>query len=433
VIRPYQMSTSDFDALAAGRGGPAALATLRSSQLSKTLLVLRHIVRRYGSDATAAATAVLSDAQDRDPALVTELLTEPWTGVWATRCLRYLEQGSRPSLTRQDESYVNALAATAAAGTGIDTDLPMTAPAGEIHLPGWGTVLLTGRRPTARVMVSIRSRRLTVTANGEVVVVPPAPGRSTDNWSPVRNLTAGSGTRRLRLELADLGPYRDCYRMTPADRLTTAEAADWGRLLDSAWRLLVRHAPERADELSAALRALVPLAATEGRPGLSATARDAFGALALTRPTTPATFAVTLVHEYQHAKLNALLDLVALHHKSDGTRYFAPWRPDPRPIGGFLHGVYAFLGVADMWRVLRAEPDLQPLAEQQFAHVREQLRVAIQALTGSAELTRDGQLFTAGLRTSVKALLTVPVPATATATARETVAREQENWHQAHA
>ena len=53
---------------------------------------------------------------------------------------------------------------------------------------------------------------------------------------------------------------------------------------------------------------------------------------------------MTLVHEFQHSKLSAMLDLVPLTDPDDHGRYFAPWRVDPRPLAGLLQGVYAFVG-----------------------------------------------------------------------------------------
>jgi HEXXH motif-containing protein len=58
----------------------------------------------------------------------------------------------------------------------------------------------------------------------------------------------------------------------------------------------------------------------------------------------------TLVHEIQHLKLRALLDLITLTLPDDGSRYYAPWRPDPRPVSGLLQGAYAFLAVSVFWR-----------------------------------------------------------------------------------
>ncbi|WP_433731951.1 aKG-HExxH-type peptide beta-hydroxylase [Actinoplanes sp. CA-051413] len=30
--------------------------------------------------------------------------------------------------------------------------------------------------------------------------------------------------------------------------------------------------------------------------------------------------------------------------------HHAPWRDNPRPLGGLMHGVYAFFGFAGLWR-----------------------------------------------------------------------------------
>ena len=43
-------------------------------------------------------------------------------------------------------------------------------------------------------------------------------------------------------------------------------------------------------------------------------------------PSTAAEFAVTLVHEFQHSKLSAMLDLKPLIDPADDRRYFAPWQ-----------------------------------------------------------------------------------------------------------
>ena len=85
-----------------------------------------------------------------------------------------------------------------------------------------------------------------------------------------------------------------------------------------------------------------------------------------------------MVHEFQHSKL------------------WAPWRTDPRPLGGLLQGVYAFLGVADTWRALAARPALGDLAMREFAEAREQVDVALGELTGAGALTPAGEVFVDG-------------------------------------
>ena len=54
---------------------------------------------------------------------------------------------------------------------------------------------------------------------------------------------------------------------------------------------------------------------TWARVGAQRHRPDAFGAFGLTRPASAADFAVTLVHEFQHSKLSALLDLVPLYDR----------------------------------------------------------------------------------------------------------------------
>ena len=49
--------------------------------------------------------------------------------------------------------------------------------------------------------------------------------------------------------------------------------------------------------------------------------------------------AAALVHEVQHSKLNAVIDIVPLVRPGVGhRRYYAPWRDDPRPPAGLLQG-----------------------------------------------------------------------------------------------
>ena len=74
----------------------------------------------------------------------------------------------------------------------------------------------------------------------------------------------------------------------------------------------------------------------------------------------PVELAVTLVHEFQHIKLGGLLHLAPLHDREPTRRLYAPWRDDPRPLGGLLQGVYAFTGVTDFWRAVRGSRPAAP-------------------------------------------------------------------------
>jgi uncharacterized protein len=112
--------------------------------------------------------------------------------------------------------------------------------------------------------------------------------------------------------------------------------------------------PAHAAALDGGLRAVVPLAPDPARPLRSATARHAFGAVAVTPHPDPETMAVLLVHEWQHAKLGAVLDRYDLVAPGHSPRITVPWRPDPRPPEGVLQGVYAHLAVTQVWRARAA-------------------------------------------------------------------------------
>ena len=83
--------------------------------------------------------------------------------------------------------------------------------------------------------------------------------------------------------------------------------------------------------------------ASLGQNRASSTSPEVFGAVALAVPPDRVTGAVTLAHEIQHVKLGAPLDVVTLTLPDDGTRYHAPWRDDPRPLGTLLQGAYGRL------------------------------------------------------------------------------------------
>jgi len=98
----------------------------------------------------------------------------------------------------------------------------------------------------------------------------------------------------------------------------------------------------------------VPLAAPPDGREVSAAARASFGAVAMVLPDDPVTLARLLVHEFQHVKLGAILDLYDLH-VPDGDRLFpAPWGEGKLHFEGLLRGAYAQLAVAEFWRARQA-------------------------------------------------------------------------------
>src|SRR5205823_7977241 len=104
-----------------------------------------------------------------------------------------------------------------------------------------------------------------------------------------------------------------------------------------------------------------------------ASSGEAFGSAIITRPTDPASFGASLVHEFQHNRLSGLLHLKSLYNDDPTERFYTVWRDDPRPIAGVFQGVYAFFGVTAFWRALsRVETDLfERIAQFEFAYWRQ--------------------------------------------------------------
>jgi uncharacterized protein len=143
------------------------------------------------------------------------------------------------------------------------------------------------------------------------------------------------------------------------------------------------------------------------------------------------TCAETLVHETQHLKLCALLDLVPLTRPDEGQRYYAPWRTDPRPAGGLLQGAYAFLGVSGFWRGQReTAPDarVRLRAEAEFARWRDGAALVADTLLDSGQLTAAGQSFVGEMARVLAAWQRESVADEALAVARRKARRHRTQW-----
>jgi uncharacterized protein len=237
-------------------------------------------------------------------------------------------------------------------------------------------------------------------------------------WQAVRTLA--SAPRAVRIEDAD--PYRDSHQWPVTGRLTDGEAARWRDMFAGARRTIADDHPAYLAGLDAGLTLITPLVRPEGGNDVSAASRYAFGAIGTVLPDIAPMLALLLIHELQHVKLNALLDLEPLHDGSDTTLYYAPWRPDPRPLEALLHGAYAHLGVTDFWRRQRQAPDADGLAEARFTRWREQTARSIETIATSPALTPAGVRFAASMGATIEPWLKEPVSAAAVSAAHESAA-----------
>ncbi|GAB1689623.1 aKG-HExxH-type peptide beta-hydroxylase [Krasilnikovia sp. M28-CT-15] len=365
-LAPHTLTDAAFAALGAGRPDPATLARLRRAQFSRHLLLLRAIAA--ADSGAAAAYRELAAAERADPAGVRRMLARPLVGLWAADCLTRLRTGAPAT----------------------DTGLPgLSAPATDTGLAGFSALAAEARRLVAASRPT-GSRADQPAARDE---------------ARRRFLRATHDGMTLTVRLEDTDPARSLLGLTPAAPLTDGDAAHWHDLLRHAWRLLVTRHRAAAEILAEVLDCIVPVEPDPAARGISATSAHAYGAVAMSAPADPAALAVGLVHEAQHSVLNAVRYLFELHTGAD-TPGYSPWRDDPRPASGLLHGAYAYLAVTRFWR---GEPGR--LARFEFARWRAAVAEAADHLLASDGLTTAGARFVTALRAEVTPWLAEPVPA----------------------
>ncbi|HEY7813186.1 MAG TPA: HEXXH motif domain-containing protein, partial [Nakamurella sp.] len=400
-MRRVRLSAVELATLAAGYGSAAALTELRAGQLAVRRLQLRAVAQRSGllpdvvHARLDAAMALLERTARAAPETAADILAYPLLSAWATACLGRLVSPDVPTAVPLDIEfgYLGGLAAAGAARAGIEFELAVPVWDGSVFLPTLGVVDLgcsgvaTIRGDATGFTVAVADRAVTVSAPYHV----DRPG-----WRARRTVRIAPD---LTLAVEDTDPYGACFGRDHADRLTPAEFDRLRTVLVPAWRLIEKHHADYALGIRILLQSIVPLATPEDGGSVSAASRVAAGAVSLSIPDDPAELALLLIHEVQHMKLGALLDLVDLHAVDGPARHHAPWRADPRPVGALFQGVYAHLGVADFWRVRRRYTvgGTADRAEYEFAYWCEQTRRAAATLADCGELTEVGAGFVARL------------------------------------
>ncbi|WP_410640819.1 aKG-HExxH-type peptide beta-hydroxylase [Amycolatopsis sp. lyj-346] len=415
----HRLRWTDFDMIARGDGDPGLLHKLRAAERSRRLLLLRGLVevatksedlyRPLPSPETA--WELLARVERVAPQELEAILSHPYTGTWAgytTRLYRHDVTGVCPFWVHV--GYVHCLAAAAAVRAGIPFEAELPVWRGTAVLPTLGLAHLRAEAPFS--VATIRSSHGVVEIHDRhsVVRLPARLSADAPGWSGIKEAVLWSGEQRLAVRLDDLDPYRGLYEPIPPERLRPVEVESWRTVLDEAWRLLTRHLPAVAEVLPAGLDSIVPAPAVPFRLP-SASTGEAFGSAIVAYGEDPATLAAALVHEFQHIRLGGLLHLVRISTDDPRERLYAPWRSDPRPIGGVLHGIYAFFGVTSFWRALAAaEPDHE-LAAFEFALWREQVWRTLAAVRVDESVTPAGRRFLDGVAAKLRPWQTEPVAA----------------------
>lgn len=370
----HALSAAAIDALASGYGDAEAIGMLAGHQRSLRRGLLGQVAGLLGAGGIAA-WHLLASLDRVAPETVDDVLAHPFVRTWAVAC------ASGRSRNPEDLRHLAAIAAAVAIRAGLSADVEVPVLAGAVHLPTLGRLPIGG--PGIGGSTEGRSVRLHIEDGACSILRAPA-------WQPLRRITAGP----LSLALEDTDPYRACHQYPVTGRLSPDGAEAWERAVASAWSLIRTDLPAYAPGLAEGLTAVVPLAPAPTGRDVSATARQAFGSVGAALPADPATLALLLVHEFQHVKLGAVLDIADLYDHADARLFHAPWREDPRPLEGLFQGTYAHIAVTEFWRSRGNRT--------QFTRWRDHTAAAIETLRGSGSLTPLGERFADGMRGTVE-------------------------------
>jgi HEXXH motif-containing protein len=287
-----------------------------------------------------------------------------------------------------------ATAAVLLRGHGRLTTAVRTDDAGRVSLPGVGLAISVGQ-PWTRTELTV------------------CDGAVTGTWDQLRvpRLAAGPELNWLDhdLRLGGRAPF------TFAE-LDQAAARHWADTLDQHMDLIGDVSRLLADELTAALRVIVPLSSPDGFLQMSGSFAEAPGMVALSLSGPLATLEV-LVHEYGHQKLNAIMTLDPLVVGDTGEAlYYSPWRDDPRPLTGLLHAVYSFETVLNFYHDMLGMPGCRGLDRREVVNraycVARQVRDGLAGLRAHAGFSPLGQALAEALSERTEACAAdLPLPA----------------------
>jgi uncharacterized protein len=373
-----------LERLSGGAGDPEAMASLADSYWSVTRALVAAVASGLpgkGNELRRAAAEgweLLSELDATRPEIVRDVLSYPYVEAWAIQCLE-ADSADRDL----DLAHMAGLAAAVAIRAGLELDLVLPVREGAIHLPGLGALAVgndTGRTSVVHVSPAGASTR-----------------HEPSEWRPVRRVAEG-----LPITVEDLDPFRDCQAWMSTGRLSRTTWQEWELSLVAAALQLEAEIPGYARVISEGLRSVVPMRPAAAGSYQSATPPHAFGALALALPGNVDTLSELLVHEMQHVKLAGLCVLFDLFDRTDRALFRVPWRPDPRPVEGFLHGTYAHLALAELWRS-RSRRTADPAARRLSRKYQSWVAEAIDVLLGAPALLPPGQRFVNGMLATVEA------------------------------
>lgn len=140
----------------------------------------------------------------------------------------------------------------------------------------------------------------------------------------------------------------------------------------------------------------VDVPSTPGLPFFSGSSSLTFGAMHMIQSHKATILAECITHEAAHAWLGLVdgNDLLARDMWDEAVPCISPWREDPRPIGGVVHGVFVFSCVLVVLAILiecSCEPGEVVATRKRLARIASQVEEGIAVLRVSGLLTEAGE------------------------------------------
>lgn len=105
-----------------------------------------------------------------------------------------------------------------------------------------------------------------------------------------------------------------------------------------------------------------------------------------TSPVASLRVAESILHEAMHLQLTLLEGVLPLVHATSEATFYSPWRDEPRPVRGVLHGLYVFRIIAAFYRQLQERP--LSGEQQEFISARQAtMQQEFETLAGFPEAT----------------------------------------------
>lgn len=130
---------------------------------------------------------------------------------------------------------------------------------------------------------------------------------------------------------------------------------DWKILFEKAFSIVRSVSPGFMTEIGLLIRKIIPFDVSY-QVHNSGSYKDAIGHLLMSYPTgidnPELALLEAIIHEYNHNKLNLILQTERLLFNDYSEKYYSPYRPDARHIHGIYLGVHAIVGA--YWVILNA-------------------------------------------------------------------------------